>query len=52
MFRGFGTFELRERAARESVGLNGERIKIPAYNQVHFVMGKALKRFVNGEADE
>ena len=43
-FIGFGTFDVRPRAARE--GRNpqtGASIKIPASNGVHFKPGKALK---------
>ena len=46
---GFGTFETRDRAARE--GRNprkpGEMIKIPAYKAPAFKAGKALKDAVN-----
>lgn len=44
---GFGTFEVRERAARE--GRNprtGEKIAIPAQNSPAFSAGKALKEAV------
>lgn len=47
MFRGFGSFEVRERAAKDSVSpRTGERIVVPAYRSVHFSAGKNLKRFV------
>lgn len=47
MFRGFGTFEVRERVERESVSpVDGTRIKIPAYKAPHFSAGKELKRIV------
>ena len=50
LFRGFGTFEVRERAARESVNpQTQERIEIPAYRSPHFTAGKLLKRKVNGD---
>lgn len=45
---GFGTFEVRERAAR--IGRNpqsGEEIKIPATKSPAFKPGKALKDAVN-----
>ena len=45
---GFGTFEVRKRAAR--VGQNpqtGEKIKIPASKAPAFKAGKALKELVN-----
>ena len=45
---GFGTFEVKERAARE--GRNpktGETIKIAAYKHPAFTAGKALKDSVN-----
>ncbi len=45
---GFGTFEVRERAARE--GLNprsGEKIQIPASKVPAFKAGKSLKDAVN-----
>lgn len=47
MFRGFGTFEVRNRKAREGVSpQNGERITIPAYRTAKFTVGKVLKRAV------
>lgn len=47
MFRGFGTFEIRERAARESrAPRTKELITIPAYKTPHFAAGKLLKRKV------
>lgn len=45
---GFGTFSVSRRAASE--GRNprtGEKIKIPAQNQVKFKVGKGLKDSVN-----
>lgn len=47
MFRGFGTFEVRERKERESVTPKAhERITIPAFRAPHFTAGKLLKREV------
>jgi len=47
MFRGFGTFEVRERAARESMSpTTGEKVKVPAYRAPYFSAGKLLKREV------
>ena len=46
---GFGTFEVRERAARE--GLNPrtkEKLTIPAVKVPAFKAGKSLKAVVNG----
>lgn len=46
---GFGTFDIKERAARK--GRNpqtGEEIDIAASKSVHFKAGKALKESVNG----
>ena len=46
---GFGTFDIKERAARK--GRNpqtGEEIDISASKSVHFKAGKALKEAVNG----
>lgn len=53
-FRGFGTFEVRERKARTSVSpTTKEKIEIPAFNAVHFGVGSLLKREVkNGEREE
>lgn len=48
-FTGFGTFEVRDRAARE--GRNpktGETLTIPASKSPAFKAGKALKTAVNG----
>ena len=46
-FRGFGTFEVRERAARSSISpATKEKIEIPASNGVHFTVGNQLKRWV------
>ena len=45
MFHGFGTFEVRERAERESSNpQTKERIVIPSYRAAHFTPGKKLKR--------
>ena len=44
MFHGCGTFEIRERAERESRTPTGERIVIPSYRTAHFTPGKRLKR--------
>ncbi|MCL2697203.1 MAG: HU family DNA-binding protein [Oscillospiraceae bacterium] len=44
---GFGTFEVRERAAREGVNpQSGKRIKIPAKKVPAFKAGKLLKESV------
>lgn len=45
---GFGTFEVRERAAREGKNpRNGEKILIPASKVPAFKAGKSLKDAVN-----
>ena len=45
---GFGTFEVRERAAREGINPQTKKaIKIPAKNAPVFKAGKALKESVN-----
>ncbi|MBQ6825046.1 MAG: HU family DNA-binding protein [Clostridia bacterium] len=45
---GFGTFEVRERAAREGVNpATGAKIKIAASKNPVFKAGKALKEAVN-----
>ena len=45
MFHGLGTFEVRERAERESSNpQTKERIVIPSYRAAHFTPGKKLKR--------
>ena len=45
MFHGFVTFEVRERAERESSNpQTKERIVIPSYRAAHFTPGKKLKR--------
>ena len=45
---GFGTFEVRDRAAREGKNpLTGEKINIPASKSPAFKAGKALKDVVN-----
>ena len=47
MFRGFGTFDVRERSERESVDpYSKERITIPSYRAPKFTPGKLLKRGV------
>lgn len=53
MFRGFGTFEVRDRKERESINpQTGERMVIPAYRTAHFTAGKVLKRAVQeGKAE-
>lgn len=46
-FRGFGCFEVRERAARTATSPStGEKIKIPASNAAHFSVGSILKKAV------
>ena len=54
MFRGFGTFEVRSRAERESISPSTkERIIIPAYKAPHFTAGKLLKKAVTeGKVEE
>jgi DNA-binding protein HU-beta len=45
---GFGTFSVKERAAREGRNpLNGKKIKIPKTNVPSFKAGKALKDALN-----
>lgn len=45
---GFGTFEVRDRAARDGKNpLTGEKIKIAACKSPAFKAGKALKEAVN-----
>ena len=45
---GFGTFEVRQKAARKGHNpLTGEEIKIPACKAPAFKAGKALKEAVN-----
>jgi len=47
MFRGFGTFDVREHIQRESVDpQTGERIVVPAFRAPKFTAGKLLKRRV------
>ncbi len=47
---GFGTFEVKERAAREGRNpSNGETIQIPASKNPVFKAGKALKDVVNNK---
>lgn len=44
---GFGTFEVKEYAARESIDLQTrERVELPAYKIPKFTAGKLLKRAV------
>lgn len=46
-FRGFGSFEVRERAARTSISpTTKEKIEIPASKGVHFAAGSLLKQEV------
>ena len=46
---GFGTFDVKERAAREGHNpFNGEKIQIPASKGVGFSASKALKDALNG----
>lgn len=45
MFHGFGTFDVRERAERESSNpQTKDRMVIPSYRAAHFTPGKKLKR--------
>jgi len=45
---GFGSFGVKERAAREGRNpATGEAVKIDAKKSVHFTAGKALKAVVN-----
>lgn len=45
MFHGFGTFETRNHAERESYNLQtNDRLVIPPYRAAHFTPGKRLKR--------
>lgn len=47
MFRGFGCFDVRDRAARTTTSPStGEKIDIPATRGVHFAVGANLKRYV------
>ncbi len=47
MFRGFGTFDVREHAAKEGTDpQTKERIMIPSYRIPKFTAGKLLKREV------
>ena len=49
----FGTFEVRERAARNGVNpATGEKIAIPACKAVSFHAGQQLRDAVNGKAKE
>lgn len=44
---GFGTFEVRDIAPRETMDINtSDRITIPAYKSPRFTAGKLLKRAV------
>ncbi len=46
---GFGSFEVRKRAARTGVNpQTGEKIKIKARHVPHFSPGKALRELVSG----
>ncbi len=45
MFRGFGTFEIRDRVERTSINPQTKApIVIPSYRTAHFTPGKLLKR--------
>lgn len=47
LFRGFGTFDVRDRVGRNSVDPRTKgSIHIPAYRTAHFTPGKVLKREV------
>lgn len=47
MFRGFGTFSVKDIDARESIApRTKERILIPAHKEVRFLVGKQLRRAV------
>lgn len=47
MFRGFGTFSVKDIGERESISpRTKERIRIPAHKEVRFLPGKQLKRIV------
>lgn len=46
MFRGFGAFEVKERAPRSCKSVHGEEITIPSYLAPVFSAGKRLKREV------
>jgi DNA-binding protein HU-beta len=46
MFRGFGTFEVKQRKEREAKNLAGEDVVVPAFRGVRFSPGKLLKREV------
>lgn len=49
VFTGFGTFKVKERAARNGVNpATGEKIKIAASKAVTFKAGKTLKEIVKG----
>ncbi len=46
---GFGSFEIKERAARKGRNpANGQEIDIPASKHISFSAGKALKDKING----
>jgi DNA-binding protein HU-beta len=52
MFRGFGTFEVREHVSREGVCPQTKaRIVIPSFRAPHFTVGKLLRRRINGDDD-
>lgn len=45
MFHGFGTFDIRNHAERESYNpQTSDKLVIPPYRAVHFTPGKRLKR--------
>ncbi len=46
MFRGFGTFSVKERKGRDYTTQNGEHFDIPSYRAPVFIAGKLLKREV------
>lgn len=53
MFRGFGTFEVKERVQREIVSpTTKERMVVPPYRSPHFSAGKLLKRKVKEGAHQ
>ena len=46
---GFGTFEVKSRAAREGRNpFNGEKISIPASKSINYAASKSLKDRLNG----
>ena len=49
MFRGFGTFSVKDIGERESISpRTKERIRIPAHKEVRFLPGKQLKENCTG----